>query len=66
MPGLEAPSETFRFGAFEANLPARELRKHGILVKLSGQPFEIVALLLERPGDSTSLSTGGLDPTYRE
>jgi DNA-binding winged helix-turn-helix (wHTH) protein len=51
MPRLETPSETVRFGAFELNLRARELRRNGILVKLSGQPFEILALLLERPGD---------------
>src|SRR5712692_622421 len=38
-----------RFGVFEANLHARELRKHGVRVKLSGQPFQILALLLERP-----------------
>lgn len=40
-----------RFGVFEANLPSRELRKHGIRIKLRGQPFEILALLLERPGE---------------
>src|SRR5712692_9122231 len=38
-----------RFGVFEANLHARELLKHGVRVKLSGQPFQILALLLERP-----------------
>jgi TolB-like protein/DNA-binding winged helix-turn-helix (wHTH) protein/Flp pilus assembly protein TadD len=36
---------------FEANLRARELRKHGIRVRLSGQPFRILAMLLERPGE---------------
>lgn len=40
-----------RFGVFEANLPARELRKHGIRIKLRGQPFEILAILLEKPGE---------------
>jgi Tol biopolymer transport system component/DNA-binding winged helix-turn-helix (wHTH) protein len=40
-----------RFGVFEANLPSRELRKHGIRLKLRGQPFEILALLLEKPGE---------------
>ena len=40
-----------RFGVFEVNLQARELRKHGIRVKLSGQPFCILSLLLERPGE---------------
>lgn len=42
---------TRRFGIFEVNLQARELRKHGIRVKLSGQPFEILGLLLEQPGE---------------
>src|SRR5712692_2079466 len=40
-----------RFGVFEANLSARELRKHGIRLKLRGQPFEILAILLEKPGE---------------
>lgn len=40
-----------RFGVFEVNLHARELRKQGTRVKLSGHAFEILTLLLERPGD---------------
>lgn len=40
-----------RFGVFEVNLQARELRKHGTHVKLSGHSFEILAMLLERPGE---------------
>ncbi|HLB88162.1 MAG TPA: winged helix-turn-helix domain-containing protein, partial [Terriglobales bacterium] len=43
-----------RFGVFEVNLQARELRKHGIRVKLRGQPFELLSLLLERPGEIIS------------
>jgi len=39
-----------RFGVFEASLPSGELRKHGLLIRLSGQPFKILAMLLERPG----------------
>ena len=42
---------TRRFGVFEVNLQARELRKHGIRVKLRGQPFEILSVLLEHRGD---------------
>ncbi len=45
---------TLRFGVFEVNLQARELRKHGIRVKLSGQPFELLILLVERPGEIIS------------
>ncbi|MFZ0645407.1 MAG: winged helix-turn-helix domain-containing protein, partial [Candidatus Acidiferrales bacterium] len=40
-----------RFGAFEADLRAGELRKHGIRLKLQDQPFQILELLLEHPGD---------------
>ena len=40
-----------RFGVFEADLSARELRKSGVRIKLHGQPFEVLAMLLERPGD---------------
>jgi DNA-binding response OmpR family regulator len=40
-----------RFGTFEADLTTRELRKSGVRIKLHGQPFEVLALLLERPGD---------------
>jgi len=39
-----------RFGPFEVDLNARELQKAGSRVKLSGQPFAILAALLERPG----------------
>lgn len=39
-----------RFGVFEANLETGELRKSGTRIKLEGHPFEILALLLERPG----------------
>lgn len=40
-----------RFGVFEVNLQARELRKHGTRVKLSGHSFEILAMLLNRPAE---------------
>jgi len=39
-----------RFGIFEADLEARELRKHGRRIRLQDQPFAILAVLLERPG----------------
>src|SRR6266436_8675634 len=32
-----------RFGPFEADLRAGELRKHGVKLKLVGQPFEVLA-----------------------
>ena len=40
-----------RFGVFEVDLQAGELRKAGLKLKLTGQPFQVLAILLERPGD---------------
>jgi len=40
-----------RFGAFEADLQARELRKQGMQIKLQEQPFQILAFLLEHAGE---------------
>ncbi|MGC1648347.1 MAG: winged helix-turn-helix domain-containing protein [Candidatus Sulfotelmatobacter sp.] len=39
------------FGTFEVDLRAGELRKGGVKIKLHGQPFEVLAMLLERPGE---------------
>ncbi len=44
-------SHVVGFGVFEADLRERELRKHGIRIRLQDKPFEILALLLERPGE---------------
>lgn len=40
-----------RFSSFELDVRARELRKHGVRIKLQDQPFQILALLLEKPGE---------------
>lgn len=40
-----------RFGLFEADLAARELRKKGRRVRLQQQPFQALALLVQRPGE---------------
>jgi len=40
-----------RFGLFEVDLRAGELRKNGLKIKLQEQPFQILALLLEHPGE---------------
>ena len=40
-----------RFGTYEVDLRLGELRKNGIRVKLTGQPFQILVILLEHPGD---------------
>src|SRR5262245_47770021 len=42
--------QVIRFGAFEVDLLAEELRKNGRKMKLRGQPFQVLAMLLERPG----------------
>jgi cholera toxin transcriptional activator len=39
-----------RFGVFELDLSAGELRKNGVKLRLQGQPFQVLALLLERAG----------------
>lgn len=40
-----------RFGGFEINLQSGELRKNGMRLRLSGQPFQVLAVLTERPSD---------------
>jgi Tol biopolymer transport system component/DNA-binding winged helix-turn-helix (wHTH) protein len=44
-------SRMIQFGVFEVDQRAGELRRNGARVKLQEQPFQILALLLERPGD---------------
>ena len=39
------------FGVFELDLKAGVLRKHGLRLKLSEQPFQVLAVLLEKPGE---------------
>ncbi|HWF67856.1 MAG TPA: winged helix-turn-helix domain-containing protein, partial [Acidobacteriaceae bacterium] len=46
-----SPGRVLRFGVFQANLAARELRKHGVRIRLPGQPFCILSILLEKPGE---------------
>jgi DNA-binding winged helix-turn-helix (wHTH) protein len=45
------PPRRFRFGVFEADAATGELRKQGIRIKLNVQPFQILVMLLERPGE---------------
>ena len=40
-----------RFGSFEADLRSRELRKHGLRIKLQEKPFHVLAILLEHQGE---------------
>src|SRR5262249_45337722 len=46
----EDPNRVIHFGAFEIDLESGELRKHGVKIKLRDQSFQVLALLLERPG----------------
>jgi TolB-like protein/DNA-binding winged helix-turn-helix (wHTH) protein/Tfp pilus assembly protein PilF len=47
-------SHFVRFEGYQVDLQTGELRKNGTKVRLSGQPFQILALLLERPGELIS------------
>ncbi len=44
-------NQTIRFGEFEADLHAGEIRKSGSRIKLQDQPFRVLQILLEHPGD---------------
>ena len=44
-------SDRARFGPFEVDLHTHELWKFGTKLKLVGQPFEILSVLLSRPGE---------------
>jgi TolB-like protein/DNA-binding winged helix-turn-helix (wHTH) protein len=46
-----ASTRIIRFGVFEVDLNAAELRKGGLRVKLPEQPFQILTVLLEKPGE---------------
>jgi eukaryotic-like serine/threonine-protein kinase len=43
------PRRVIKFGTFEADLAARELRKGGVKLRLQDQPFQVLSVLLENP-----------------
>jgi cholera toxin transcriptional activator len=45
------PARRYRFGIFEADATTGELRRQGIRVKLNAQPFQVLLMLLDRPGE---------------
>jgi TolB-like protein/DNA-binding winged helix-turn-helix (wHTH) protein/Tfp pilus assembly protein PilF len=45
------PGRLLRFGVFELDCRVGELRKNGLRVRLQQQPFQVLAMLLERPGE---------------
>src|SRR5579875_693363 len=48
---VKVAARRYRFGAFEADAATGELRRQGIRVRLHAQPFQVLLLLLERPGE---------------
>jgi DNA-binding winged helix-turn-helix (wHTH) protein len=44
------PAYSYRFGVFEADATTGELRRKGIRIKLNAQPFQVLTMLIERPG----------------
>src|SRR5215470_8475165 len=51
MPSSSLQSRIVRFGLFEADLERLLLTKQGLRVKIQEQPFHLLTLLLERPGE---------------
>ncbi len=49
--GESQTKSVINFGIFEADLRAGELRRHGAKIRLQEQPFQVLAMLLERPGE---------------
>jgi TolB-like protein/DNA-binding winged helix-turn-helix (wHTH) protein/tetratricopeptide (TPR) repeat protein len=50
----DSDPRTIQFGNFEADLRAGELRRDGARIKLQEQPFRVLTLLLEHPGEVVS------------
>ena len=44
-------NEVVNFGVYEVDPRAGELRRNGVKIKIQEQPFQVLALLLERPGE---------------
>jgi len=44
-------AKRYRFGVFEADVASGELRRQGIRIKLNAQPFQVLLMLLDRPGE---------------
>src|SRR6202040_755141 len=51
MPQAPRAPGRLRFGIFEADLRTGELRKRGARIRLQEQPFQVLAVLLARPGE---------------
>jgi TolB-like protein/DNA-binding winged helix-turn-helix (wHTH) protein/Flp pilus assembly protein TadD len=51
MPPQSQLPRVLRFGTFEVDVPAGELRKNGLKLKLQEQPFQVLCMLVEHPGE---------------
>ena len=51
MQAAVTPRQVFRFGLFEADVTSNTPRRSGVRVKIQDQPFRVLAMLLERPGE---------------
>jgi DNA-binding winged helix-turn-helix (wHTH) protein/tetratricopeptide (TPR) repeat protein len=49
-----SPARSFRFGLFEADVFHKALTRNGVRVKIQDQPFRVLLLLLDRPGEIVS------------
>src|SRR5262249_17395701 len=54
--GDHRPGRIIRFGIFEVDLQAGDLRRNGMKLRLQEQPFQVLRVLLERPGEVVSRS----------
>ena len=52
-----SPVHSFRFGLFEADVSQKALTRNGVRVKIQDQPFRVLMLLLESPGEIVSRET---------
>jgi cholera toxin transcriptional activator len=50
----DSATSRYRFGVFEVDASTGELRKQGIRIKLNAQPFQVLLMLLDRPGEVLS------------
>ena len=54
MPEASSAGKIVRFGVFEVDLVSGELRKNGSRIRVQEQPFQVLTMLLERPGETVT------------
>src|SRR5438067_2610152 len=50
IPPTPSADDIIRFGSFEVDPGAGELRRSGLRIRLGGQPFDVLVTLLQKPG----------------